>query len=323
MSIDKLQAITAYKNMILIRRFEEKCSQLYGMGYIGGFCHLYIGQEALAAATKDAKCQGDAVITSYRCHGLALLSGMSPHEVFAELMGKSTGSSKGKGGSMHIFNIKEDFYGGHGIVGAQVPIGTGIAFANKYKGNNNIAITFLGDGAVSQGQVYESFNMASLYNIPVLYVIENNLYGMGTHISRSCAMPDMLYKRGEALGVVGKKIDSMEYSSLYNEMEDAMSYVRQKSRPMLLEVVTYRYRGHSMSDPAKYRTKEEVEEYKSIDSIEQMKNFILKANYATETELKDIDKNIREEIKIASENAIADNQPCEAELYTDILIEDY
>ncbi len=322
MSIDKSQAIASYQKMLLIRRFEEKCSQLYGMGYIGGFCHLYIGQEAVAAATIDAKYKGDAIITSYRCHGLALLSGMTSHEIFAELMGKNTGSSKGKGGSMHIFNIEEDFYGGNGIVGAQVPIGTGIAFANKYKGNNNIAIAFLGDGALSQGQVYESFNMASLYNLPVLYVVENNLYGMGTHISRSCAMPDMMHKRGEAFGIIGKKVDAMNYNNIYNEIESAMSYVREKSRPMLLEVVTYRYRGHSMSDPAKYRTKQEVGEYKNIDSIEQMKDFILKHNYATEDKLKDIDKSIREDIKIASNRAIEDNQPDVAELYTDVLIEE-
>lgn len=257
----KEQILLFYKRMLLIRRFEEKAGQLYGMGLIGGFCHLSIGQEAVAVGTHAASKIGDSFITSYRDHGLMLACDSDPKVVMAELVGKKAGCSQGKGGSMHIFDIKKKFFGGHGIVGAQVPIGTGIAFANKYKKNDNVVFTYFGDGAVNQGQVYEAFNMAALWKLPVIYIIENNEYAMGTSLKRSSLVTD-LYKRGEGFGIKGKQIDGMNVFSVYNATIEAAEYCRACNGPILLEIKTYRYRGHSMSDPATYRSKEEVENVK-------------------------------------------------------------
>lgn len=236
--------------MLLLRRFEEKCGQLYGMGKIGGFCHLYIGQEAVVSAVDMVKHKEDSTITSYRDHAHIILAGTDPKYVLAELMGRATGCSKGKGGSMHLFDVPNKFYGGHGIVGAQVPIGTGLAFAKKYNGTNNICFTFLGDGAVNQGQVYEAFNMAALWGLPILYIIENNEYSMGTSVARSTFMRD-LYKKGESFGIKGFRLNGMDFEEMYNGVKQAAEYVRANSMPLILEVKTYRYRGHSMSDPAK------------------------------------------------------------------------
>ena len=251
----------AYKEMLFLRRFEEKAGQFYGMGLIGGFCHLYIGQEAVALGIKMAIKEGDAVTTSYRSHALAITSGLTPSSVMAELLGREEGCSKGKGGSMHMFAPNKGFYGGHGIVGAQVPIGTGIAFAFQYRGQDNVSVVLFGDGAAHQGQVYESFNMAKLWNLPVIYIIENNEYAMGTSVKRA-AGNTALYKRGESFGIPGKQVDGMDFFAAYEAMYEASQSVRNGGGPVLLEMKTYRYRGHSMSDPAKYRAREEVEDYK-------------------------------------------------------------
>lgn len=317
-SLSPKQYVESYKQMLLLRRFEEKSGQLYGMGLIAGFCHLYIGQEAVAMATSLAKEEGDSIITSYRCHGHIILSGMDPKYVLAELLGKSTGSSKGKGGSMHLFNIPGKFYGGHGIVGAQVPLGTGIAFAEKYNNTKNICYTFFGDGAAHQGQVYEAFNMAKLWNLPVLYIIENNEYSMGTSVARCSSVKD-LYVRGESFGIPGLQVDGMDLDASYKAIKEASEYVRSGKGPMLLEMKTYRYRGHSMSDPAKYRSKEEVESYKEKrDPIEHVRNIILSNKYSTEVELKTIEQEVKNIVKEAEEFSINSPLPDETELYTDI-----
>lgn len=311
------QYVESYEKMLLIRRFEEKCGQLYGMGQIGGFCHLYIGQEAVIAGVDLAKDKEDSTITSYRDHGHIIVSGIDPKYVMAELTGRASGCSKGKGGSMHMFNSQGKFYGGHGIVGAQVPIGTGLAFAEKYNGTNKICFTFLGDGAVNQGQVYEAFNMAALWKLPVIYIIENNEYSMGTSVARSTAMTD-LYKKGESFGIPGFQMDGMDIDSVYNAAAQAAQYVRSGKGPVVLEAKTYRYRGHSMSDPAKYRTKEEVEEKKSHDPVEAVREFIVKNSYASETQLKEIENKIKNTINEVVEFATSEPLPDESELFTDI-----
>lgn len=311
------QYVESYEKMLLIRRFEEKCGQLYGMGQIGGFCHLYIGQEAVIAGVDLAKDKEDSTITSYRDHGHIIVSGIDPKYVMAELTGRASGCSKGKGGSMHMFNSQGKFYGGHGIVGAQVPIGTGLAFAEKYNGTNKICFTFLGDGAVNQGQVYEAFNMAALWKLPVIYIIENNEYSMGTSVARSTAMTD-LYRKGESFGIPGFQMDGMDIDSVYNATKQAAQYVRSGNGPVVLEAKTYRYRGHSMSDPAKYRTKEEVEEKKTHDPVEAVREFIVKNSYASETQLKEIENKIKNTINEVVEFATSEPLPDESELFTDI-----
>lgn len=313
----KEEYIKSVKDMLLLRRFEEKCGQLYGMGEIGGFCHLYIGQEAVISAVDMVKQKGDSTITSYRDHAHIILAGTEPKYVLAELMGRATGCSKGKGGSMHLFDVPNKFYGGHGIVGAQVPIGTGLAFAEKYNGTNNICFTFLGDGAVNQGQVYEAFNMAALWGLPVVYIIENNEYSMGTSVARSTFMRD-LYKKGESFGIKGFQLDGMDFEEMYDGSKQAAEYVRENSFPLILEVKTYRYRGHSMSDPAKYRSKEEVEQYKERDPLVIIRKTILDNKYATEADLKEIEQSVKEIVKEAV--AFSENSPLpdERELYTNI-----
>ncbi|KIJ89203.1 pyruvate dehydrogenase (acetyl-transferring) E1 component subunit alpha [Rickettsia asembonensis] len=313
----KEEYIKSFKDMLLLRRFEEKCGQLYGMGEIGGFCHLYIGQEAVISAVDMVKQKGDSTITSYRDHAHIILAGTGPKYVLAELMGRATGCSKGKGGSMHLFDVPNKFYGGHGIVGAQVPIGTGLAFAEKYNGTNNICFTFLGDGAVNQGQVYEAFNMAALWGLPVVYIIENNEYSMGTSVARSTFMRD-LYKKGESFGIKGFQLDGMDFEEMYNGAKQAAEYVRENSFPLILEVKTYRYRGHSMSDPAKYRSKEEVEQYKERDPLVIIRKTILDNKYATEADLKEIEQSVKEIVKEAVEFSENSPLPDEGELYTNI-----
>lgn len=316
-NLNEQQYVDAYKKALLLRRFEEKCGQFYGMGLIGGFCHLYIGQEAVMVGIEMIKQKGDSTITSYRDHAHIILSGTDPKNVLAELTGRAAGCSKGKGGSMHMFNIEGKFYGGHGIVGAQVPIGTGIAFAEQYMGTNNICFTFFGDGAVNQGQVFEAFNMAALWKLPVVYVIENNEYSMGTSVARSTAFTD-LYRKGESFGIPGLQVDGMNIEEVYSASKQAAEYVRLGNGPIILEMKTYRYRGHSMSDPAKYRDKEEVDVYKERDPLTIMKSIILKNRYATEDQLKDIEKNIKAIINEASDFAEKSPLPSEDELYNDV-----
>jgi pyruvate dehydrogenase E1 component alpha subunit len=314
--LTKSQYLDAFHQMLLIRRFEEKCGQFYGMGLIAGFCHLYIGQEAVIAGVSLAKRQGDHTITSYRDHGHIIAAGIDPKAVLAELTGRATGCSKGKGGSMHMFDPANNFHGGHGIVGAQVPIGTGLAFAEKYKGTDNACLTFFGDGALHQGQVYESFNMAKLWNLPVIYIIENNEYAMGTSVARSTGMPE-LWRRGESFGIPGKQVDGMDLESVYGAVSDALEHVRNGNGPILLEMKTYRYRGHSMSDPAKYRSKEEVEEHKE----NKIREHILKNKYATEEELKNIEKKIKDIVQEAAEFAENSPEPDLSELYTNVYVD--
>ena len=313
----KEEYLKAFEEMLLLRRFEEKCGQLYGMGEIGGFCHLYIGQEAVVSAVNMIKQKEDSTVTSYRDHAHIILAGTEPKYVFAELMGRVTGCSKGKGGSMHLFDVPNKFYGGHGIVGAQVPIGTGLAFAEKYRGTNNICFTFLGDGAVNQGQVYEAFNMAALWGLPVLYIIENNKYSMGTSVIRSTFMCD-LYRKGESFGIKGFRLNGMDFEEVYDYSKQAAEYVRKNSQQLILEVKTYRYRGHSMSDPAKYRSKEEVEKYKEQDPLVRIRKVILDNNYADEKSLKEIEQSVKEIIKEAVEFSENSPLPNEDELYTSV-----
>jgi pyruvate dehydrogenase E1 component alpha subunit len=311
--------LESYRKILLIRRFEEKCGQLYGMGLIGGFCHLYIGQEAIIAGVDLVKQTGDSMITSYRDHGHIITAGTEPKYVLAELMGKSAGCSKGKGGSMHLFNVNNKFYGGHGIVGAQVPLGTGLAFAEKYQNTNNICFTFLGDGAINQGQVYEAFNLAALWQLPIIYIIENNQYSMGTSVARSSFIQD-LYKKGESFGIKGYRLDGMSLATIYDYSRQATEFVRNGGGPVILEMETYRYRGHSMSDPAKYRSKEEVETYKALDPLTQVKDTILRNNYASENELKEVEKTIKEIIAQAVEFSENSPLPNDEELYTNIYV---
>ncbi len=308
-----------YREMLMIRRFEEKAGQLYGMGLIGGFCHLYIGQEAVVVGMLAAIEDGDAVITSYRDHGHMLACGMDPRGVMAELTGRATGYSKGKGGSMHMFSAEKNFYGGHGIVAAQVPIGTGIAFAHKYKNNGRVCLTFFGDGAVNQGQIYESFNMAELWQLPVIYVIENNKYGMGTSVERASANPD-LHIRGEAYNIPGKQVDGMDVLAVHTAAAEAVDYCRAGKGPYILEMMTYRYRGHSMSDPAKYRTREEVSKVRQErDPIERLRALMIEEGVADDEALKKIDKEVKDVISDAAEFAQDSPEPDPSELYTDVL----
>jgi len=307
-----------YHDMLLIRRFEEKAGQLYGMGLIGGFCHLYIGQEAVVVGMQAALKPGDQVITAYRDHGHMLATGMDPKGVMAELTGRATGYSKGKGGSMHMFSVEQRFYGGHGIVGAQVPIGTGLAFSNQYKKNAAVCLTYFGDGAANQGQVYESFNMAELWKLPVVYLIENNQYAMGTSVARSSATRE-LYKRGASFDIPGEPVDGMDVEAVYAAGQRATEYARSGKGPFILELKTYRYRGHSMSDPAKYRTREEVQEVREKrDPIEHYGARLLQRGSLREDEIKGMDKEIRQIVNTAAEFATESPEPAASELYTDV-----
>lgn len=310
--------LKAYEEMLLVRRFEEKAAQLYGMGQIGGFCHLYIGQEAVAVGVQLALHKDDAVITSYRDHGQMLVMGTDPKIVMAELLGRADGCSKGKGGSMHMFDLDRHFYGGHGIVAAQVPIGTGIAFSYKYRKQKNVCVTYFGDGAANQGQVYESFNMAELWALPVLYIVENNQYAMGTSVKRSSSETE-LFKRGLSFKIPGKQIDGMDVQNVYKEISEAAEYVRSGKGPMLIEMKTYRYRGHSMSDPGKYRSKEEVDKYKTnFDPIENLAHYMLQNKVATQKKLESIEAAILAKVKEAVEFAQKSPEPSEDELWTDV-----
>ncbi|MDA7424656.1 pyruvate dehydrogenase (acetyl-transferring) E1 component subunit alpha [Thalassococcus lentus] len=315
-SADELKAY--YRDMLLIRRFEEKAGQLYGMGLIGGFCHLYIGQEAVVVGLEAAAEEGDKRITSYRDHGHMLACGMDPDGVMAELTGREGGYSKGKGGSMHMFSKEKHFYGGHGIVAAQVPLGAGLAFADKYKGNGRVTFTYFGDGAANQGQVYETFNMAALWDLPVIFVIENNQYAMGTAQKRSTSTPD-LYTRGEAFGIKGEVVDGMDVLAVKAAGEKAVAHCRSGKGPYILEIKTYRYRGHSMSDPAKYRTREEVQKMRSErDPIDHVRDLLLQGKHATEDDLKAIDKEIKKIVSDSAEFARTSPEPALDELWTDI-----
>jgi len=315
------QELQAYRDMLLIRRFEEKAGQLYGMGFIGGFCHLYIGQEAVVVGLQMAQKEGDQVITSYRDHGHMLACGMDPKGVMAELTGRRGGYSKGKGGSMHMFSRDKQFFGGHGIVGAQVPLGAGLAFANKYRGNDHVSVTYFGDGAANQGQVYEAFNMASIWKLPVIFVIENNRYAMGTAAPRSTANSEQLGRRGEAFGIPAEQVDGMDVRAVKDAADRAVEHCRAGEGPYILEMMTYRYRGHSMSDPAKYRSKEEVQKMREEhDPIEQVKARIIKQGIASEDDLKKIDADIRVIVTEAAEFAQHDPEPDAGELYTDIYV---
>ncbi len=311
------QELRALRDMLLIRRFEEKAGQLYGMGAIGGFCHLYIGQEAIVVGMQMVLKEGDQVITGYRDHGHMLACGMDANGVMAELTGRRGGYSKGKGGSMHMFSLEKRFYGGHGIVGAQVSLGTGLAFANRYRGNDNVCLAYFGDGAANQGQVYESFNMAALWKLPVVYVIENNRYAMGTSVTRSSAQTDFS-KRGLSFNIPGEQVDGMDVRAVHEAGARAVAHCRAGKGPYILEMQTYRYRGHSMSDPAKYRTREEVDKVRNDqDPIEQVRQRLL-AMKMTEDDLKAIDAEVRTIVNASAEFAQHDPEPDASELYTDV-----
>src|SRR6187551_119498 len=314
----KAQELAALRDMLLIRRFEEKAGQLYGMGAIGGFCHLYIGQEAVVVGMQMALKDGDQVITGYRDHGHMIACGMEARGVMAELTGRRGGYSKGKGGSMHMFSVEKGFYGGHGIVGAQVSLGTGLAMANRYRNNDRVCLTYFGDGAANQGQVYESFNMAELWKLPVIYIIENNRYAMGTAINRSSATTD-LSKRGLSFNIPGEQVDGMDVRAVKAAGEKAVKSCRDGKGPYILEMLTYRYRGHSMSDPAKYRTREEVQKMRTEhDPIEQVRHRVLENKIASEDELKKIDAEVRDLVNEAAEFATNDPEPDVSELWTDV-----
>ena len=319
---DKQTLLEIYREMLLARRFEEKAGQMYGMGLIGGFCHLYIGQEAVVVGLQTAITDKDTVVTSYRDHAHMLACGMDPKGVMAELTGRRTGYSKGKGGSMHMFSREKNFFGGHGIVGAQVPIGTGIAFGHKYLEEEAVCLTYLGDGAVNQGQVYEAFNMAALWKLPVIYVIENNKYGMGTSSERSSAKAQELYNRGQAYGIPGVQVDGMDVLAVREAAEKVVAHVRGGKGPYIMEMLTYRYRGHSMSDPAKYRSKEEVQKMRTErDPIDRLKHTLIEEGYCSEDELKAIDRAVKEIISEAAEFAQNSPEPDEAELWTEVYTE--
>ncbi|MDM8165361.1 pyruvate dehydrogenase (acetyl-transferring) E1 component subunit alpha [Roseovarius sp.] len=308
-----------YRDMLLIRRFEEKAGQLYGMGLIGGFCHLYIGQEAVVVGLEAAAEEGDKRVTTYRDHGHMLACGMNPDGVMAELTGREGGYSKGKGGSMHMFSTDKHFYGGHGIVGANVPLGAGLAFADKYLENGRVTFTYFGDGAANQGQVYETFNMAALWKLPVVFVIENNQYAMGTSQKRSTSTPD-IYTRGEAFGIPGEAVDGMDVLAVKEAGQKAVKHCRDGKGPYILEVKTYRYRGHSMSDPAKYRTREEVQKIREEkDAIEHVRDLLLAGDHATEEDLKAIDKEIKGIVNASADFAKDSPEPATEELWTDII----
>jgi len=316
------QDLDAFREMLLIRRFEEKAGQMYGMGLIGGFCHLYIGQEAVVTGITMASEKGkDAQITGYRDHGHMLVMGLDPKGVMAELTGRQGGLSKGKGGSMHMFSNEHRFYGGNGIVGAQVSLGTGLAFASKYKGDGSVSLAYFGDGAANQGQVYESFNMAKLWKLPVVFVIENNKYAMGTSIERAAATTDFSM-RGASFDIPGEQVDGMDVRMVYDAAKRAIEHARSGNGPYILEMLTYRYRGHSMSDPAKYRSKDEVTKYRQErDPIEQVRARLLEAGVITEDDLKKIETDIRAIVTEAADFATNDPEPDASELWTDITIE--
>jgi len=317
----KEEELAAYREMLLVRRFEEKAGQMYGMGLIGGFCHLYIGQEAVVTGvTMASRKDEDAQITGYRDHGHMLVMGLEPRRVMAELTGREGGLSKGKGGSMHMFSNEHRFYGGNGIVGAQVSLGTGLAFAAKYRGDDTVAITYFGDGAANQGQVYESFNMAKLWKLPVVYIIENNHYAMGTALERSAATTD-LSQRGLSFGIPGEQVDGMDVRFVRDAAQRAIAHAREGNGPYILEMLTYRYRGHSMSDPAKYRSKEEVQTMRAErDPIEQVKKRILERRFGTEESLKAIETEVRAIVTEAADFATSDPEPAASELWTDITV---
>ena len=317
------ELLQLYREMLLIRRFEERAGQLYGLGLIGGFCHLYIGQEAVAVGLQSAMTGGkDSVITGYRDHGHMLAYGIDPKIIMAELTGRAAGISKGKGGSMHMFSVEHGFYGGHGIVGAQVPLGTGLAFKHKYAEDGGVCLTYFGDGAVNQGQVYEAFNMARLWDLPIIYAIENNKYAMGTSIERSSSEP-LLYKRGESFRIPGFQVDGMDVLAVRGAAEVALEWTRSGKGPLIIEFLTYRYRGHSMSDPAKYRTREEVQDYREHrDPIDRAAKD-LEAMGVKEEELKAIDKEIKDIVVEAAKYAEEAPEPDASELYTDVLVETY
>jgi pyruvate dehydrogenase E1 component alpha subunit len=316
------QLLDFYKEMLLIRRFEERAGQLYGLGLIGGFCHLYIGQEAVAVGLQSAMTVGkDSVITGYRDHGHMLAYKIDPKVIMAELTGRAAGIARGKGGSMHMFSVEHGFYGGHGIVGAQVALGTGLGFAHKYREDGGVCLAYFGDGAANQGQVYESFNMAKLWNLPVIYAIENNQYAMGTSVARSASEPDF-YKRGESFRIPGIRVDGMDVLAVRGAAEMALEWARENG-PIVLELMTYRYRGHSMSDPAKYRTREEVQEYRETkDPIEHAARELAKLGVPA-AELKALDKEIKDIIVEAAKFAEDAPEPEPAELMTDVLVGSY
>ncbi len=311
---------TYYREMLTIRRFEEKAGQMYGMGLIGGFCHLYIGQEAVVTGMQHALEPGDTVITGYRCHAHMLAAGVDPKSVMAELTGRAAGVSRGKGGSMHMFTPEGGFYGGHGIVGAQVPLGAGFAFAHSYRGNDRVSVTYFGDGAANQGQVFEAFNMAALWKLPVIFVIENNQYAMGTSVARSTAVQE-LCQRGEAFGIPGNQADGMDVLAVHAVAEAAVAKCRAGDGPALLEMMTYRYRGHSMSDPAKYRTREEVSKMRQErDPIENVRELLIAAGHADDEALKEVDRGIKAEINDAAEFAQNNPEPDSVELHSDVVV---
>ncbi|QQA41225.1 pyruvate dehydrogenase (acetyl-transferring) E1 component subunit alpha [Pelagovum pacificum] len=319
-SADEL--LNYYREMLLIRRFEEKAGQLYGMGLIGGFCHLYIGQEAVVVGLEAAAEEGDKRVTSYRDHGHMLACGMDPKGVMAELTGREGGYSKGKGGSMHMFSREKHFYGGHGIVAAQVPIGAGLALADKYLGNDRVTFTYFGDGAANQGQVYETYNMAELWELPVIFVIENNQYAMGTSVARS-TKSKTLWERGAAYGIEGEEVDGMDVLAVKAAGDKAIKHCRAGNGPYILEVKTYRYRGHSMSDPAKYRTREEVQKMRDErDPIENIRTMLIDGKHASEDDLKQIDKEVKDRINDAAEFSKESPEPNLDELWTDIYSKD-
>ena len=319
-NVSKQELLDYYREMLMIRRFEEKAGQLYGMGLIGGFCHLYIGQEAVVVGLEASTKEGDQRVTSYRDHGHMLACGMDPKGVMAELTGREGGYSGGKGGSMHMFSKEKEFYGGNGIVGAQVPIGAGLAFANKYRGNDNVSFAYFGDGASNQGQVYETFNMAALWDLPVVFVIENNHYAMGTSQERSSSTP-AIYTRGEAFGIPGEAVDGMDVLAVKAAGAKAVAHCRAGKGPYILEMNTYRYRGHSMSDPAKYRTREEVQKVKEErDPIDHIREMLITGGHAGEDDLKAIDKSIKAIVSEAAQFATDSPEPAEAELWTNVYV---
>lgn len=319
-SLTREQFMDAFHEMLLIRRFEEKAGQLYGMGLIGGFCHLYIGQEAVVVGIQMTLKDGDKLITSYRDHGQMLAAGMTPRGVMAELTGRATGYSRGKGGSMHMFSREKNFYGGHGIVGAQVALGIGLAFANKYRGTDEVSVAYFGDGAANQGQVYESFNLAALHKLPCLFIIENNLYGMGTSVERASASHE-LWRNGEPWGIPGRRVDGMDIAAVHEATAEAVAHCRAGKGPYLLEMMTYRYRGHSMSDPAKYRKREEVDQIrKTRDPIEHVRQILLDAGVG-EDSLRKIEDDVKATVNDSAEFAQTSPEPDPAELYTDVLLE--
>jgi pyruvate dehydrogenase E1 component alpha subunit len=320
-SVDKEQLISLYRTMLLIRRFEERAGQLYGMGLIGGFCHLYIGQEAVAAGVQSIKQPDDQIITGYRDHGHMLAAGIDPKAVMAELTGRAAGVSKGKGGSMHMFSLDHQFYGGHGIVGAWVSLGTGLALANRNKGNGAVTFVYFGDGAANQGQVYESFNMAELWSLPVVYIIENNQYAMGTSIERASSETH-LYRRGASFNIPGQEVDGMDVLAVRDAAAEAAEHARSGKGPFILEMKTYRYRGHSMSDPGKYRTREEIDEVrKHRDPIDHVEELLRSRKFADDAGMKAVDAEIRRIVADAAEFARTTPEPEPSELYTDVYVE--